>query len=119
MGLLRGDPEELSMGHSYNAKCTCGLEREFLVGTGFAGGNYWLGFCSVCKDLVRTDEGACLKCGSKEIRDYRLDAYLQKTPEQDPHSSGSWDGDLTEQEFLCPSCGKFTMTFEHGGLMWD
>jgi len=117
------------MGSSVIARCSCGYDTEVQTGCGFAGPtpDYFPALCRMCAEVVPADATAspttCDDCGSK------VELYDAPELQQKKGRRTVVDGrTLTVPEirhrlnngaYLCPTCGRFELRFEIGGMCWD
>jgi ribosomal protein L37AE/L43A len=121
-------------GSILKASCPCGFHSGNIYAGGGMGNFQTVcnapAYCPACKALrvVNYLDAACTcaECGGKVV--FYNDLSLQEKP---PAAQGglkktifSWNTDkkgvfvLPDTHYLCPACGKLTLTFEHIGL-WD
>ena len=120
------------MGSSVNAQCDCGFQAtNLLIGGGMMNFMTFCGFpifCKACQDIrvanVLAKPLDCPECHSQDVITYDNDELKQS---EGGHIVISWNVSdslgrilqLTSDNYLCPSCKQFTLTFEDWGLRWD
>jgi hypothetical protein len=84
--------------------------------------------CSDCNDIVEVNLLArppqCPKCKRHDVVAYD---QLELRKRRGKHVVADWNMEeqlgrvliLTDGDYHCPACGKFQLTFEDSGLMWD
>ena len=119
------------MGSAVRAACKCGYNSEFLIGGGmldFMKMCHFPALCHECNNIVGVNLIArtprCPKCKSKNLTAYDQPEIIKR---RGKNVVASWNMEeklgreleLTDGDYLCPSCGDFHLTFAHTGLMWD
>jgi predicted RNA-binding Zn-ribbon protein involved in translation (DUF1610 family) len=119
------------MGSSVTAKCECGVHSEIMIGGGMS--NHlkvclFPCFCEKCRDIVEVNLFAkpaqCPECTDTNVIPYddpRLIGSLGKSNVVEWNVAHTFGRDLmlTDGNYKCPKCGKMTLTFDHGDLLWD
>lgn len=131
------------MGHDVIANCECGFEGHSLIGCGMMhceprinnrGLVEYINFCCfpvLCRQCHTFQEAnlgvktlRCKKCNSRKVLVYdHPDLCARKGPQivsdWNPQGLEGHTLVLTDGDYLCPKCGKFTLHFMDGGMMWD
>ncbi len=117
------------MGSVIKARCDCGFEREMLLGGGMRNSTTHCNFPLYCKECRAFLEGnllkkglVCPKCKSADVVPYD-DANLCS---RKGDLVFNWNLEdqvgrhlvLTDGDYVCPKCGKFTLSFMDVGR-WD
>ncbi len=117
------------MGSVVKAKCDCGYRREMALGGGMMNFTTLCNFpcyCDTCSDLFEANlflqKISCPECGGTDTRPYDDDGLCSKRGSP----VFSWTAQeklgreliLTNGEYLCPKCGRFSLRFEDVGC-WD
>ena len=127
------------MGSSVTALCSCGYEAANIpIGGGIASHKYLCLFpvyCRGCKqlDAVNLFQGRvpaaesspphCRSCGSADLLPYDSPELIKAKGK--PIEGWNTEAvlgrivEITDGEYLCPNCQKFSMTFKSTGLLWD
>jgi hypothetical protein len=110
------------MGSSVKASCKCGYGESILIGGGMLNFKTTCLFPCLCEDCKEVVQGnllakrtKCPKCGKTGIIPYDDPKLI------DWNVSGKLGRSLklTNGDYLCPKCERFTMTFMDDGLCWD
>jgi len=118
------------MGSEVTATCQCGLNVSILIGGGmsdFTTTCYFPCLCETCHNIVQVNLLAktrqCPECKSTALIAYD-DPRLSESPGQ--HAVAEWNMQgqlgrelmLTDGDYMCPKCNKFSLSFEESCL-WD
>lgn len=119
------------MGSQVIAQCPCGLRVAVLIGGGkanYATTCYGPALCESCRMVVQINvlehEPRCPQCGAADPIPYD-DPALGGAPGDavvaswDAVGEGGWEFSLSDGRYLCPACGRMTLTFADAGLLWD
>jgi Zn finger protein HypA/HybF involved in hydrogenase expression len=119
------------MGSQVTARCECGLESDILIGGGmfsFETTCYFPCLCEQCHAVVQVNlldkQLQCPQCEGAKVVPYDDPTLLEHAGSR---SVGSWNVKeqlgrelkLTDGRYRCPRCGRMTLQFAEGGLMWD
>jgi DNA-directed RNA polymerase subunit RPC12/RpoP len=112
------------MGSTVNVYCTCGVSKRLPVGGGmnsFKTLSYFPYACKDCNLVVagnsRQEEPLCPKCSGKNLVRYDDPSLLYKKGDEVTVRSG--DLELTNGIYICAECGKPSLEFSEGHLLWD
>lgn len=117
------------MGSVIRARCNCVYEKKMYLASGMVDFDtcFWFPlFCLDCKILFEGDlymkKIICPNCKSQHAVPYDSDQLCHKRGqvvfECNTDERIGRKLRLTEGDYLCPECGRFTMTFEDVGD-WD
>ena len=117
------------MGSIVKAYCGCGYERLMPLGGGMMNFTAHCNFpvyCPKCKVLFEANlvrkAIKCPECGDRNVLSYENDELCRKKGEAvfEWNLPGKLGGTLklTDGKYLCPKCGKYTMSFSDMGN-WD
>lgn len=117
------------MGSVIRARCNCIFEKEIYLASGFDNFDTYFNFpmfCPECKTLFEGDlyskTTICPNCKSMHGIPYDSDQLCHKRGQVvfvcNTDERIGRQLRLTEGDYLCPQCGRFTMTFEDVGE-WD
>jgi ribosomal protein L37AE/L43A len=120
-------PVFYGLGDIIEAKCECGFSAEIFVGGGKFNFKTYCGFpfyCNNCKTLYcgnyLKEEWLCKNCNSSDVLPYNNDSLREHTSNK---VIFGWNVnekrfELTDDNYLCPSCHKFSLKFSSVGN-WD
>ena len=119
------------MGSAVIASCTCGLEKEFMIGGGmmdFTTVCHFPCLCESCNDIVDANllskEPRCSECNSPAVIPYD-DPKLSSG--NGVHEVAFWNTKadlgrklvLTDADYKCPKCRQMTLCFSDAHICWD
>lgn len=110
------------MGTSVSCSCECGFEGSSLIGCGRTTCgelNLFPAYCERCEDVVEVNLCADQKCPKCEghVVPYTDSSLLGSPGDRNVVNCG--DITLTDGAYKCPKCGKMSLHFEEGYMLWD
>jgi len=117
------------MGSIINAECGCGFKRQMYLGGGMRNFETHCAFplyCGQCKILFAANlfqkQLSCPDCGGRDVVPYDDERVCQTRGRvvfqwAAEHAIGRALA-LTDGGYLCPQCGRFTLSFSMAGC-WD
>lgn len=117
------------MGSIVKAQCGCGFEKEIYLGGGMRTFATYCNFPFFCQACATMFEGnllkntvTCPKCNATNNVPYDSDRICLRKGQSvfEWNSTGDTERklELTDGDYLCPSCGRPNMTFYDVGC-WD
>lgn len=119
------------MGASVTAECECGVKASILIGGGMANFMttcYFPCLCERCHAIVQANVLGkpirCPECQATDVTPYDDPRLVESAG---PHIVAEWNIEaelgrplsLTDGNYKCPRCGRMTLKFSDGDLLWD
>lgn len=110
------------MGSEVFFSCECGLAGSARTGGGIQSANklcLYPAYCETCKKVVEVNLLADIKCPecAEVVVPYTDQSLVGVLGDRVVDTC--YDFKLTNGSYRCPKCGKMSLYFEHGYILWD